>query len=59
MANDPSMEHRVTWLEATLSEHVKLCDRRAAVAQKLLWFVAATVATVLGILLKSQFNIGG
>ena len=65
LANDP-MERRVSDLAVDMAElrsdlknHILICDRRA---QHLVWlvrFVAAAVATVLGILLKSQLNIGG
>ena len=45
-------DRRLTIVEVLLGEHVKQCDRRANMAQKLLWIGVSTNIAVLGTLLK-------
>lgn len=50
-------DHRLTVLETELRLHVRLCEQRAAMAQRLLWFVATTMVAAMGILLKMAFHL--
>lgn len=45
-------DQRLTIVETELRLHVRQCDQRAAMAQKLLWFGATINVAVLGTLLK-------
>lgn len=50
-------ERRLTIVETVLRLHVQSCDKRAAVAEKLLWFVSASCMAGIGYLLKLAFHI--
>lgn len=50
-------DRRLTIVETLLSSHVRECDRRAAMAQKLLWFGVTTNIAVLGVLLKLALSL--
>lgn len=50
------VERRLTIVETTLEFHVESCERRAARAEKLLWFVATTCVAVVGYLAKLAFH---
>ena len=63
---DEHMERRVNALEVALAEsradlrnHIIMCDRRAAIIQKLSWWILGIVVAVLGVLLKAQLHILG
>ena len=45
-------DRRLTTVEVLLAEHVKQCDRRADIAQKLMWVAVSSNLAVLGVLLK-------
>lgn len=50
-------ERRLTIVETELRLHVVSCDKRAARAERLLWFVASTCVAVLGYLLKVGLHL--
>ena len=50
-------DRRLTTVEVLLAEHVKQCDRRAIIAQKLLWVAVSTNLGVLGALVKMAFHL--
>ena len=54
-----SMEarERLTIVEVLVAEHIKQCDRRANIAQKLLWIGVASNLAVLGTLLKMVLHL--
>lgn len=45
-------DRRIAVLETELRLHVSQCNARAAIAQKLLWFVATASLAMLGFLAK-------
>lgn len=49
------VDHRLTVVETELRLHVVSCEKRAARAEKLLWFVATTCVGGIGYLLKMAF----
>lgn len=50
-------DRRLTIVETELRLHVRQCDQRAAVAQRLLWFGATINVAVLGALLKLVLHL--
>lgn len=50
-------DRRLTIVEVLLAEHVKQCDRRANMAQKLLWIGVGSNMAVLGTLLKMVLHL--
>lgn len=50
-------ERRLTFVETVLRLHVQSCDKRAAVAEKLLWFVASCCTAGVGYLLKLALHL--
>lgn len=60
-ASDTSLTVRVALLEEQLVTHIALCDRRAALAQKLLFTLAGMGAVTIGFLIRLVFHlpIGG